>query len=203
MNFGTAVACASIKAESSSSLLPSLTRHRHPLCRYRLTGRLNPDVSCDCTAYLVIGIAAMESNGSNAANRVFDIAEVAEWVLVNLPTKDIAKACRVSNSFNNVVQTSPRLQQKLYLKPVLQSPVLIWKKEIECYCSAEGAVMFPISTLNPMFVGVEWAMLAPKHALNFMFDAQHLLKFVKGNPSWEQMFVTEPPATKVQIGHVA
>lgn len=61
-----------------------------------------------------------------AADKVFDTAELVEWVLLELDFKDILKAKAITRKIKAVIEGSPKIKRKLFLAadgdPILPLP---------------------------------------------------------------------------------
>lgn len=66
---------------------------------------------------------SMTTDASRRA--VFETAELLETILLCLPTKTVFAAMRVSRQFHDIVATSPKLQEKLFLR-LSSSPSKLW-----------------------------------------------------------------------------
>lgn len=130
----------------------------------------------------------MEGQATTSLNSaaVFDITELLENVLLNLPTKDLLRVQRVSQCFKRVISTSLQLQRRLFITPV-RLPV-----------PATGAD-YPITRhMNPLLFET-----GEYHGTNgFSVEIRFpLLQRHQERPSSlrDRMLVCQPPCTEVSM----
>ena len=137
--------------------------------------------------------------GSEATIAVFNTAELAEWILEYLNVRDLLTALRISRRFKNVIQSSRKLQQKLFLSP-LKPHTSSGPGSLTTHLSLspEQAVV----AVNTIFGEVE-RILRPDYSAVFEFDLVALLGLLERHPrgSWKEMFLTQPAAVEIEIYH--
>lgn len=128
-----------------------------------------------------------------ASTDAWAITEIAENILSQLCLKDLLLAQRVSKSWRDLIQSSPRLQQDLFFRPR------------EAKGSADGT---RTRVLNPLLVehmplwfsrgknvwrqrvtDVPWAETVAR------------LAFMRKEASWRNMLITQPPLTVFELVH--
>ncbi|KAK5726749.1 hypothetical protein LTR15_002637 [Elasticomyces elasticus] len=63
------------------------------------------------------------------ADEVMHLPELLETILVNLPTRDLLFASRICKTWKSTIDSSPRIQRALFLKPGAVNPLLIAANE--------------------------------------------------------------------------
>lgn len=76
-----------------------------------------------------------DARATAVSQRTFDITEILEVILLNLPMRDLLLTQRVSRGFHSVIQGSLKIRQALYLEPVKA-------------CEADGKSIAPV--VNPL-----------------------------------------------------
>ena len=89
-----------------------------------------------------------------AATAVLSIWELVEKILLNMPTRSLVLACRISRSWKTVIERSAKLQQHLFLSPAPAKYGLKWVREDNC-CDpviqdfTDEETEYPIIGLHP------------------------------------------------------
>ncbi|USW53653.1 Putative F-box-like domain superfamily protein [Septoria linicola] len=65
---------------------------------------------------------------SSAAQRTFNVAELLEMILLELPPRDVLLAQRVNKQWQGAITASLKLQQLLFFKPV-SAQVLVYEDD--------------------------------------------------------------------------
>ncbi|EME84517.1 uncharacterized protein MYCFIDRAFT_195540 [Pseudocercospora fijiensis CIRAD86] len=117
-----------------------------------------------------------------AAQRVFGIYELLERILLGADMKTVLLSQRVDKTFQNVINRSTSLQQKLFLKP--------------CYSNvSSGNPLFKIRPQTPFLMPgtFEIDLIGSKFSLETIrFDSPALFSRAHENESWRRMLVVHP-----------
>ncbi|KAF2111326.1 hypothetical protein BDV96DRAFT_465071, partial [Lophiotrema nucula] len=129
---------------------------------------------------------------SQAQTRVLSTPELLEAILAHLPPSSLLQAQRISCTFQSVIQTSPTLQQALYLRPARPKPSGDW-------------------TINPLLRDcfLPWLVIAEDRWEMPSYEALEMLDWVKNekrreamlhaDASWRKMFLIQPPPKTLTI----
>ena len=153
------------------------------------------------------------SDHFDAGSRITEIYELLELCLLELPIRDLLLAQRVSRRFNAVINTSPRLREKLFFTSRLAfgrafkaklNPLLVREeamraiplffdhreKRLAC-CFQEGYTRLYCRSImaTTVWVYMEFSSDAPSSRQSG--EEKHLTRTLERG-SWEQMFVSQP-----------
>lgn len=153
------------------------------------------------------------SNQLDAGSRITEIYELLELCLLELPTRDLLLAQRVSRRFNAVINTSPRLREKLFFTSRLAfarafkaklNPLLVREevmraiplffdhreKRLAC-CYHEGYTRLYCRSIMATTVWVYLEFSEDDPASTLCEEEERPTRTV-GRGSWERMFVSQP-----------
>ncbi|KAK5126567.1 hypothetical protein LTR85_009501 [Meristemomyces frigidus] len=149
---------------------------------------------------------------SSATLRVLALPELFEPIILELPVLTIiSTATRISRRLGDVVDTSTKIQQKLFLKPDKSITKPPKYSPRSCY----GPFYHHQLTLNPVLKSdiLSWSN-AGEARMRLVGQHQVIVvtgwrgeRAVSGLPdavyrpevSWRQMFVTSPPCTELEV----
>lgn len=153
------------------------------------------------------------SNNFHAGRHITEIYELLEMCLLELPIQDLLLAQRVNKRFNAVINTSPRLRQKLFftsrlafgqafkakLNPLLMReevlraiPLFFDHKERRLACSyQEGYTRLYCRSITATTVWVYLEFCADEPASGQSGEEQIPTRILKRG-SWERMFIAQP-----------
>jgi hypothetical protein len=159
-----------------------------------------------------ITITKQTRSGSHAGSRIVGIYELLEQCLLELPMKDILLAQRVSKRFDAIINTSPRLREKLFftsrlkfetafkahLNPLLMRndvmaaiPLFFDHKEkrlASCYQQGYTRLYCRSITATTVWVYLEFSSDKPSGE----FEEGRYQTETLGKGSWERMFISQP-----------
>lgn len=123
-----------------------------------------------------------------ATTRVFDIFELAEQILLQLPIKDLIHISRVSKQFLSTVAGSKPLQRALFLKPLSGSSVIL-------VAPKPGRMAFLSDEASEVSVHVLRNPLVPRimQGINKNEPA-----FFHQDATWRRMLLSQPPMRRIQ-----
>lgn len=135
-------------------------------------------------------------------NKVFATTELLEGILSNLSTIELVKVRRVSKTVSTVTKTSPIIRSKLFLRPVhLTTTVNLNVFIRDSIPDSEQPCEYAVAELNPLLQVRD--SYPPK--LIAGLSSQEISHIVFFNPRitlascWTNMYLTNPPCTKVII----
>ena len=193
----------------------ALTRQRHHIklliierVRMQPTPQtvVSPRTECVNTAPKVNDMAAA----------VFNVPELLESILYYIPMVDLIRSRRVNKALHRLIETSPKLQRKLFLLPSNDPPMhygWIYHTEVDKMLAWLGTPLPPgisprspkvIAVLNPLLVANDWDFdCSPDetHSLAVVHSTKIDKRILNCN-TWPEMYLTSPPCTNVQISIV-
>lgn len=151
----------------------------------------------------------------------FNVQELLELVLFYLPMADLVRSRRVNKTLHRVIETSPKLQRKLFLLPINDSPKYWgWEHKngiTEFVTTLSSPPQAPetsrrrkrsrpsiIARLHPLIEADEWDhILSPDEtlAVKLVFDTR-IDRRILNSKVWPEMYLTSPPCTGVRINFV-
>ncbi|KAF2769951.1 hypothetical protein EJ03DRAFT_335816 [Teratosphaeria nubilosa] len=155
------------------------------------------------------------------ANKMIGITELLELVLLELPHTDIlTKATRVSQAWNQLIKTSPRISRHLgicipttlkqsiltpvaHTNPSLQLDIPVYTTTFESGPTSLGCKT-PY-TITRRYRPNDTAFMAASRTISdlageiFASDDAALQIVNGGTASWKRMYATSPPCSKVQV----
>lgn len=142
---------------------------------------------------------------ATAASAVFETAELLEHILSDLPTKQLAKARRVSSTWRDAVAQSTKLRKQLYQVPIKVISVLKYTSQghndLEPYISKDPNHIpegIRIISLHPMLQEGTMELQERLTMIEGTITIPRMLSLIPGQ--WENMFVSQPPCQKVRFG---
>jgi hypothetical protein len=163
----------------------------------------------------VEGLTTVMETGSDtyAGSRITEIYELLELCLLDLPIQDLLLAQRVNRRFNAVINTSPRLREKLFftsrlafgqafkakLNPlivredVMRAVPLFFDNEekrlVGCYREDYQRLWCRLVTATTVWVYLEFCDEEP-HGLSGVEEDE--MGVLERGGSWERMFLSQP-----------
>lgn len=134
-------------------------------------------------------------------DKVFEIPELLEGILSKLPTTELVKASRTNKTFWTVMRMSPIIQSKLFLRPVHPTTTVKLNVFIGEYIPVVKPNEYVVAGLNPLLQVRDSFPLKLIAGMSPQ-DINHIVFF---NPRitlasrWTNMYLTNPPCTKVRI----
>ncbi|RAQ40654.1 hypothetical protein AFGD_009060 [Aspergillus flavus] len=131
-------------------------------------------------------------------HKIFLIPEILEQILLRTPPQTLlTTAQRTSQTWHNLITTSPRLQETLFFKPQLQPP--------------NPRTKTTNRTLNPLLPHKIWPHLFRKRlasqtttTTNYGYtlplaDPVEEELYLRPNASWRRMLVQQPPTSSISV----
>lgn len=133
-----------------------------------------------------------------AADRVLQLCELLEAILLQLPPTEITKAMRVSKGWCDLITSSTRLHNARILTATSVSI-----SDIHCGMAVPQYVSSEVIKINPLFSGVAAEIIGKFAAREadylYMFTAFEDLADWDGLSSMGQQFVTHPPCQRLML----
>jgi len=149
----------------------------------------------------------------HAGRHITEIYELLEMCLLELPIRDLLLAQRVSRRFNAVINTSPRLREKLFftsrlafgnafkakLNPLLMRKKIMMaiplffdhkEKRLAC-CYQEGYARLYCRSITATTVWVYLEFCDDGPSSSGQSGEEHAIKTLERG-SWERMFISQP-----------
>jgi len=211
-----------MEAELASSMgLSMVEQHEYPNTR-SITSRAvtnQPHLTQEPKSQAVLAPTEEPTNPkdtgscSDAGRRIAEIYELLELCLLDLPVKDLLLAQRVNRHFNTVINTSPRLREKLFFtsrltfghafkaklnplivrKDVMTGIPLFFDHKEKWLASSyqEGYTRLYCRSITATTVWV-YLEFSDEPAGQSFEDNRHQPTMTLERGSWEQMFLCQP-----------
>jgi hypothetical protein len=196
----------------------ALTRQRHHI-RLLIIQRLR---MLPIPQTVALTPSADHDTASGMAAAIFNVQELLDSVLFYLPVADLVRSRRINKTLHRVIETSTKLQRKLFLLPTNDSPKY-WgwehKNGITEFVTTLNSPPPPapaaprrrkrrrpdiIARLHPLIEADEWDhILSPDEtlAVKLVFDTR-IDRRILNSKVWPEMYLTSPPCTGVRIDFV-
>ncbi|KAM3414897.1 hypothetical protein BST61_g10040 [Cercospora zeina] len=154
------------------------------------------------------GARATEAKHYIAAHRLFNVTELLENILLELPFKDLLViASRVCKRFKEVLDHSTRIQQALFFQPLPGPEVHFFRdQDRNCFFAVEEHAPKRVHVLrNPFLCGIEhWLVriVEDGDARLRRVDANKIQAFERPEASWRTMLVSQPPVKSLVFGTI-
>ena len=145
---------------------------------------------------------------NSVASKAFNIAELLEAVLLELPCKDVLILQRVSRFWKATIDASLKLQKALCFTSSQQGqPTSRTSRRLAMFLESTSAREFHAQVLgkqwpvyDPVFKHIcpPWAMSKCQYIAEYTDTARNLVSHVK-NSSLEKAFITQPKPTEVRV----
>lgn len=126
----------------------------------------------------------------NAAERVFEIAELREMILCNLTPRDVLATRRASRAFENTIQGSQDLQRRTFLRAVDSSDTSIVKLNDMLFSKSRGP-----DNESIRLGGSRWVQITGYRTHSII----HMRQRLKPEDLARKMFITQPPVSKIML----
>ena len=154
---------------------------------------------------------APEVNDMAAA--VFNVPELLESILYYLPMIDLISSRRVNKALYRLIETSPKLQRKLFLLPNNGPPMhygWIPHTEMDKMLAWLGTPLPPgisprspkvIARLNPLLVAEDYDIDDSPNVTQSLplVVSTSIDKRILNSKTWPEMYLTNPPCTNVKL----
>lgn len=139
--------------------------------------------------------------------KILQTPELLELILVQLPIKDLLLARRISTTFNNLIQTSPTLQQALFFRPRPASspPPTPPASSAPLRSHPTGDLVTETWQRNSLLTSAfpPWfdrpGLFISPEAFEMLPLASEQPAYLRPEASWRRMLVTQPPVTELGL----
>lgn len=159
---------------------------------------------------------ADHDTASSMATAVFNVQELLESVLSYLPVVDLVRSRRVNKTLHRLIETSPKLQRKLFLLPRNNLPKywswaskentndrsFLSSRRLTSASSSSREKSNIVALLNPLLQADDWdikSSLDETRSLVVVSSTEIDKRILTTKNKWPEMYLTNPPCTEVRI----